>query len=500
MTTPNSGGNQMPDTTQAFISYAHQDTIIANEIERQLTMLAERGKGKSFLRCFLDTKSILPGQRYEPIIKSALEQTDWLVVVFTGDQSVYCGYEIGIYSVVKPHDDTPHDEKPVTCLHDVDKSKLPAVLDGYNTTLVSQVAPYTPSDPIPSGEEVKLWWESSVGKFLRAFCNSKDLYTSTDCEDPGEYTVDIAKAAKKICHAFAIARQEDEESETPVQAGFEITIFPSLDADLKRIPESSVLVGSSRAFDILGLNLPLSLSANQAPQITWGQLRQALSRPEQANIPWMDKLEINVGLAASLKATEPDDVTFKGSRDGRIYRAILTRHKLYKNGKRRFYVLLVETFDRRFVGDRQTSLLLVSLTLASRWRFTFFERWHETLKQFDSNRSDKEFQDACRQLEYNMDWMENEGIELGADDPDAMVEAFGFANKARVQRFYSDWSDAKKKLKNQLPQTFEGLKPEARTQVQTAIVDFLTAIKQQNAEFLKLCIDQYAEKMHANPA
>jgi hypothetical protein len=486
----------MADITHAFISYAHQDTIIANEIEKQLTYLAARGKGKSFLKCFLDTKSIPPGQRYEPIIKAALEQTDWLIVVFTGDQSVYCGFEIGIYSILKPND-VPHEDKPVICLHDVDKAKLPAVLDGYNTTAVSQIAPLSPADPIPSGEEVKLWWDSAVGKFLRSFCASKQLYTANDCSDPSEYTVDIAKAARQIAHSFEVARQEDEVSETPVQAGFEVTIYPPFASEQARIPESSVLVGSSRAFDILGLNLPLSLDASMAPQITWGKLRQALVSPDHANIPWMDKLEINIARAAAFKAPEPEDVTFRGSRDGRIYRAILTRHKLYKNDKRRFYVLLVETFDRRFIGDRQTSLLLIALTLASRWRFTFFERWHETTRQFDTSRPDKEFQDACRQLEYNMDWMEHEGIELGADDMDAMVEAFGFENKARVQRFYSDWGEAKQKLKSELPQTFEGLTADKRAQVQKAIIEFLTAIKQQNAEFLKLCVDKYREKIHA---
>jgi len=178
---------------------------------------------------------------------------------------------------------------------------------------------------------------------------------------------------------------------TPVQAGFEITIYPPFEGGPKRIPENSVLVGSSRAFGVLGLNLPLSLDGNQAPQITWGQLRQARSRPERANIPGWTSSKINVGLAADLKAPEPDDVTFKSSSDGRIYRAILTRHKLYKNDKRRFYVLLVETFDRRFIGDRQTSMLLIALTLASRGRFTFFERWHETVRQFDTSRPDREF-------------------------------------------------------------------------------------------------------------
>jgi hypothetical protein len=149
-------------------------------------------------------------------------------------------------------------------------------------------------------------------------------------------------------------------------------------------------------------------------------------------------------------------------------------------------------------SDRQTSLLLIALTLASRWRFTFFERWYETVKQFDENLPDAVFQDSCRQLEYNMEWMEHEGVELGADDMDAMVEAFGYENKARVQRFYSDWDVAKNKLKAQLPQTFENLKAEQRPQVRAAILDFLTTIKRQNAEFLKLCVDKYAERIHAN--
>lgn len=259
------------------------------------------------------------------------------------------------------------------------------------------------------------------------------------------------------------------------------------------------MVGTSRAFDILGLSLPLSLSGNQAPHITWGQLRKALAQPERANIPWMDRLEVNIALAAIRKAPEPDDVTFKGRRDGRIYRAILTRHKLFMNGKRRFFVLLVETFDRRFVGDRQSSLLLIALTLASRWQFTFFERWQETLRKFDASLPDDAFQDSCRQLEYNMEWMEHEGVELGADDMGAMVEAFGYENKARVERFYSDWDVAKNELKSQLPQSFDGMTAEARTIAQNAIIKFLATIKKQNAEFLTLCIDKYSEKMRSDP-
>ena len=130
-------------------------------------------------------------------------------------------------------------------------------------------------------------------------------------------------------------------------------MFPPFQGPGGRIPAQSIVVGSSRAFEILGMNVPHSLAANEAPHVTWGELRQALSRPGHANIPWMDRLETNISLAGAQRLPKPDDVTFRGSgQDRRIYRAVLNHHKLYKNGKRRFYILLVETFDRRFVGIR----------------------------------------------------------------------------------------------------------------------------------------------------
>jgi len=488
----------MDENINVFISYSHQDTIIANAIKDQLTLLAQNGKGGPSLNCFLDTESIQPGIKYEPVIRAALDQADWLIVVFTGYQSVYCGYEIGMYSIIKPQTDK---EKPVACLHDVEQKKLPGVVEGYNTTLISRIAPYLPDAPNIFTPNADLWWNSPIGRLLRAICATKDLYTPQHRKNnPVQYQIDIAQAASKITYSFEDARREDEQSETPLQAGLELIVFPPFEGkDGERIPPQSTVLGSSRAFEILGLNVPYSVGASEAPRITWEELRQALSTPGRANVPWMDRLETNIRLAAALKKPQPDDVTFRGSgQDYRIYRAVLTRYKLYKNGQRRFYVLLVETFDRRFVGDRDTSLLLTALMLASRWRFTFFERWNETLEQFGDRHSDAEFLDACKQLEYNMVWIENEGVELGADNLDAMVHAFGDQQKARVKRFYSDYYTAKDKMQSRLPETFEKLSPEKRTEVHDAIIEFLTAVRDQNAEFLELCVETYAQKLHVD--
>ena len=376
---------------------------------------------------------------------------------------------------------------------------MPAVVVGYNTTLISQIAPYLPDPPNVFIPNADLWWNSPVGRLLRAICATKDLYIPQHRNNnPVQYEIDIAQAASKITESFEIARKEDEQSETPLQAGLELIVAPPFEGkDGERVPPLSTLLGSSGAFDILGLTVPYSVGGSEAPRITWEELRQSLSTRGRANIPWIDRLETNIRLATAGKKPQPDDVTFRGTgQDRRIYRAVLTRYKLYKNGKRRFYVLLVETFDRRFVGDPDTSLLLTALMLASRWRFTFFERWNETLEQFGDRHSDAEFLDACKQLEYNMEWIENEGLELGADNLDAMVHAFGDQQKARVKRFYSDYYTAKVKMQSRLPETFEKVSPEKRTEVQGAITEFLTAVRDQNAEFLELCVQTYAQKLH----
>ena len=490
----------MVEKTNVFISYAREDATIAKAIKNQLTLLAQSGNGAPSLHCFLDTESIPPGARYEPIIRADLKQADYLIVIFTGCQSEYCGYEIGMFSSIKSQPGESIDGKPVAWLHDVEASKLPALAAGYNTTLISQIAPYLPEPPKElTQEDMDVWYNSPVGELLKTICGIKDLYTPLHRKNhPAQYQIDVAQAASKIAYSFEFARQEDEKSETPLQAGLELVLYPPFEGkEGERIPDQSTVFGSSSAFKILGLNVPYSVASSEAPHITWGELRQALSTPGRANIPWMNRLESNIRLAAALKATQPDDVTFRGS-DGRIYRAVLTRHKLYKNDKRRFYVLLVETFDRRFVGDPDTSLLLTALMLASRWFFTFFERWDKTLQQFDSGHSDAEFLDACKQLEYNMEWIENEGVELGADNLNAMVHAFGDQHKARVERFYRDYYTAKDKMESVLPETFEKVSPEKRTEVRDAIIEFLEAVKDQNAEFLKLCVRTYAQKLHAD--
>jgi hypothetical protein len=102
-----------------------------------------------------------------------------------------------------------------------------------------------------------------------------------------------------------------------------------------------------------------------------GELSKLLKKTQEA--PWMLKVEADIIRAVERRTTSQDDVTLRGA-NGKVYRPILVRHKLFVNGSRTFYLLLAETLDRRFVGTESSSLLLTALILASRWRFTYFEK------------------------------------------------------------------------------------------------------------------------------
>jgi hypothetical protein len=238
------------------------------------------------------------------------------------------------------------------------------------------------------------------------------------------------------------------------------------------------------------MNLPSS--ATKAPQLTWGKLKAALTEAPRKSVPWMDKIENDIRLAVAIKNVRGDDITFLG-KGNRLYRPILARHKLYEDGSRKFYVMFIETLDRRFAGQETTSKLLIALILAARWRFTYFEDWEETLsKKFGDNLTIEEFSDNCKQLHYNLEWIDHESMDFGLDRPTALQDAFGFDRKARLERFYSDWEKEKKELFKKFPFSSESIGQDRRKTVKDAVIKFLSAVRQDNADFLAMSIGAFS--------
>lgn len=483
--------------SSAFISYHHEDSVIGEALHDQLSFLAAAGEGRRALSVFLDSRDIGGGTPWQPEIDKNLAEKDWLVVVYTGQQSVYCGYEIGTFTHL-------HAAKPlrrIIALHDVADDLLPVVLRGNQNRSVAPVEIVTNlDDVIIEAGELGAWFSSPVGRFLRDFCQYNGLYTPEhERNDPARYNANVALAAKKVATAFSLASATDVKSETPTQISFEILIKRLGKTKISVVPDEATIVGTSLFFDILDTTFPVSW--DQAPTATWKELRQVLDEDGRKKVPWMHKVERDLVRAVGARGVSSDDVTFRG-KNGKIYRPILVRHKLFANGDRRFYLLFVETLDRRFVGSESSSLLLTDLILASRWRFTYLEQWNETINRvFGETTPLATFVDNCRQLLYNIEWMEHEAAEYGANDPEDLVKAFGPAKRARVERFFSDWVASKRLLDVVLPDGLDtSITDGNRSKIRAGIVEFLEQTRVQNADFLSLAVQSYSEHVSADLA
>ena len=487
--------------SSAFISYYHEDRDIGETLKEQLLFLARCGTGRDSIDTFLDVKDIPPAKDWQPIIDENLSNKDWLIVVFTGDQSVYCGYEIGTFSQLHnmhwPEKRDP--DKRIMGLYDVQSSKLPVILKDRQNTFVPNVKIIVQeADKVTvSPDEVNIWFKSEVGRFLVEFCAYKGLYTPLhEIENAGTFNYNIALAAKRIANAFGVARGTDVESETPIQIGFELIVKAvkekdSGEARLQSIPNDSVVAGTTLFFNILDLRLPVG--RDQPPNTTWGELKRLLGT-EGRKAPWMHKVESDVVRAANCRTASSEDVTLRGG-SGKVYRPILARYKAYINGDLRFYLLFIETFDRRFVGSPRSSLLLTCLILASRWRFSYFEKWSDTTKLFGNDIPLVNFADNCRQLLYNMEWIEHESAELGTDNKKLMIDAFGEDVRARVERFFEDWKKAKQALFAIFPGLDYEITETNREEVGAGIMDFLQGSRSRNKEFLDLALPAYAAEV-----
>jgi TIR domain len=479
-------------TVHVFISYAHADYVVAAAL-REALIDVNRGR----VDCFLDTESIQAGEGWKEKLEAALARADWLVCVYTGEQSEFCGYEAGVFSsgkaLVKPNGDSR-----LVCLHDVDPPGLFAGSQNKMVRFLPAGIPPAPAHAAPaawSHDEVQFYRESSVFRFLSDFCRYKGLYQVRDAAEAERQTQALLASAKRVTLAFEAARGSDIKTDTPTQLKLEVSFEAGLSGAIAAIPADARLIGTFESFRLFGL-MP-AMANRQLPSASWEELRRACLQRSAANALWMESLEREMVNTAQGRALGTPEAVFSSARDGKLYRPILVRHAVRYDGTNQFDVIFVETLPRQFVGLKKTSLLLAGLVQASRFRFTFLEQPDHVAAEFDDARTDREFATACRQLRYNIQRIEAEAAELGVLDREAFVAAFGEKRRALAESFAEEWAKAKAALLSQLPEPGAALTAEARGRARSAVADFLAGMAGENRTFVLAALDAYREEVAA---
>ena len=247
-------------------------------------------------------------------------------------------------------------------------------------------------------------------------------------------------------------------------------------------------------FAIFGLTLP------QDARLTWGQFKQHLTNLYGAAVPlWLRRIERDVLYALEYRSPSSAEAAVQGEK-GVIYRPLLSRHELYYDGSRKFYILFIESLPSNFLGKQHTSTLLAGLVLASRFRFAYFEEWDRMFtSKFAENLSDNEFWSNCTQLLYDLERMEHEATEFGLLDPNELVAALGETNRATTEDFLRIWREERTKL-------FAGLlipdgdrgSIDVRHGVKEIVLGFFRRMQPINARFLDIASAVYRSELVAD--
>jgi TIR domain len=465
-----------------FISYARNGHVIARVLHDELSTI-----NPDRVHCFLDTEAIESGEGWEKKLESALAAADWLVCIYTGEQSEFCGYEIGVFTKGKALEKTAATSRLV-CLHDV--AVYPTVFRGHQNRKI-EFPPET-TNPAETFDETGFYERTEVARFLADFCKYENIYTADGVPGFQRQLKLIISKAKLITEAFRTAQGEDIRADTPTQLGIEVSLHWTATGQLlPAIPDTAQVKGTYQSFSLFGL-MP-HMEGEQLPVGTWAEIKNAGRSRGHGYLPWLERLERDMLAAANKLALGDAEATFRSG--SKTYRAILVRHFLHRNGMHRFVIVFVETLPRQFIGDASTSLILAGLVMASRFRFAYFEDRERTRAKFDDKTPEQDFEANYRQFLYDLERMRQESMELGLLDETAFIQSFGSRRRGMAESFMRVWYEAKTKLEAALPSPETTIDRNNRKAVKTAIETFLATMGDENSRFLLTAVDAYRDEL-----
>jgi hypothetical protein len=314
---------ELNEPVRVFLSYHHSDGIIASTLRKALKEI-----NRTRVKCFLDTFEIKSGKQWEEELTKALKEADWLLCVFTGEQSEYCGYEVGVFSESHGLKISPNSDSRVICLHDV--PTFPSIFHAHQNKVIQ----FPPERKPAAFDERKFYLESELAKFLSDFHSYKGLYVEEDALEGLTQEDLIFDHAKKITEAFKQARSTDLKWEKFIQLRIELRIPNSGAENFFGIPEDAEVSGDNETLGLFNIALPPELDGS-TPKTTWKDLRNAQNVSSMAT-SWMDKIERDVIDAAHNRGRSRAEAEITFQRGDKILRPVCRAMRCMKTGRELF--------------------------------------------------------------------------------------------------------------------------------------------------------------------
>jgi hypothetical protein len=345
-----------------FISYASEDYQIAEAMRKCLTLAL----GDVFAEINIDKWFLQPGIDFKKQIRSKLEITDVLIVVYTGTEKPshgYTGWEVGYFDRVmltspgrvkvaffleKPPAIAAEDQG-ISMALDIGRDKLLASAEEFEAAI--SVRPEDPMCMLLAG------WQRGIDSI------STSLGFGVIPRRPEQDPVNCVKAMK-----IGIFQYLKTTVDITLKPQKQFTIRAT-GAALQR--SDSDLPGEAQIIPV-GSGSPMAIFGLPDANATWEKFLQSVSGSRYHD-SWRE------AIASVVMSSFPDHINVDNSQiivssdEAKAYRVILTTATKYYDDTREFSIYFVEALQRAEYGDVSTTQLLKGLELVCRFRFMFLE-------------------------------------------------------------------------------------------------------------------------------
>ena len=400
----------MPRTLNLFLSYSSEDFGLAIALQQALQEFLD----KDFSVVWLDTQDLRVGFDLGIQIRNQLDQTDILIVIYTGQQKdshSFTGIELGYFMATMNREDHEIERRIVAFYLDLPPKSVVGIsaitFDIKKDTLTQRFEEYERSlESINTTHPIALFLRS-----LETIVNDLRVKAGFDRREyDDKKRLDCVH--KVLLDSFDVLKKRKDIDINP-QKKLIIEVKSNLTSDAMELPGTAILrPEGSGTMSIFGMP--------ESP-ISWSDfLRNAKGRYRDV---WKDVIE--TVLITSLDQLEADNSQIIMSANDKaleLYRVLLSRNTRFYDGRREFHLYFVEIFKRPEYGNEYSTLLLKALGLCCRFKFMFFEIGSDfsayNMEIIDEN----QVRDYARRLVKELNLLQRDSVEAKLSDPRVWVQ------------------------------------------------------------------------------
>jgi hypothetical protein len=418
-----------------FFSYAREDGDIVDAFYKAFQDLDEIVDGEVVV--FRDRTSIEPGRHIGAAIRNALEDSDYLIVFYTGTPKAshsWTGMEIGYFENFIQRDIEGHGsterkivsiyfDEPPSSIADLEgislqiqPSDLSQSRDDYIKALTAASRGQAAGDPLTRllNEIARLAERRSSRNHGQDQARA-ERRTANRTEKITAEIVPQIKTAMYDCLGGRVARKSIEQR----LIEFEVE-GPDWRDRSKGIPGNAKLTAHGKAFELFNL-------AERKEGVSWRDFLNELSSTAGEEASAISRaIERVFDSAVSNVSTVDNDQLVRSPHDQKLYRVLVTRHFDYYNGRKIVNMYFIEKLRKNEFGDQDTSILLAFINVAARYRFIFLEPESELSEEaFISTTKPALLQDKIHRVLQEIVLIEDESKQLKLDSQRARTLLFG---------------------------------------------------------------------------